>query len=450
MPFLNTILNRTTKTTRIIVALLGFLLIGFSDLNAQEVKQQNSVYSFFGLGDLHPSAFASGRSAGYTTQAYRDPLNVNFGNPASYSANAISKFTSFETGIDFNGFRTNTENLSSQTSNSQLSYLALAFPVYKNWGTSIGFLPFSRTNYDVIEPRFTENVGTDTLLYSGDGGFNQIYWGNAYSYKGLSLGVNLSYVFGTSSKRVVSFYQDIPNGFDLARIQNTTAKGWTWKAGLQYEKRVGNVFLSLGASGYTNTKVATSGELLYDRPRFDYEDPASGLPYTVRDSVAALIVQSLEDSKITLPSTFAFGIALSDSLKNRYTISAEVEFTNWEQYQQDLEDLSVYQNSYRLALGVKLRPNYDNSRNVFRRSQYNFGGYYSNGYLNINGVAIPEYGFTTGLEMPLNPQGSARLNLVLDFGQRGSIENGYVMENYIKTTLGFTFNNIWFVKRKYD
>ena len=186
------------------------------------------------------------------------------------------------------------------------------------------------------------------------------------------------------------------------------------------------------------------------RDSLDASINIDGASFTIRDAGDSLYVQSLDDSKITLPATYGFGIALSDSLKNRYTITAEVELTNWESYRQDFEDLSVYQNSFRVALGVRLKPNGENTRNVFRRSRYNFGGYYTNGHLNLDGIEVPSFGFTTGLEMPLNPPGSARLNLAFDFGQRGSIENQNVLENYAKVTLGFSFNNIWFIKRRYD
>lgn len=437
------------STIRVFLISFFFLFVcGSVDLTAQDVIPQNSVYSFFGLGDLHPNALASGRSVGYTVQAHRDPLYINYGNPASYSSNALSKFTSYETAIDFNGYQIGNGDLSSRTSHAQLSYLALAFPVYKAWGSSIGFLPYSRTTYNVREVRETEGIGNEILRYVGEGGFNQIYWGNAYAYKGLSIGLNLNYVFGTTNKTVVNFYESVPNGFDLSRTLNTTAKGWTYKAGIQYERRLGNVFLTLGASGHTNSKLSTTGDLTWSH--LDRTINVDGSSFTIRDYGDTLYVQSLENSNITLPATYGFGIALSDSLKRKYTITAEVELTNWESYQQDFEDLSVYQNAYKFALGVRLMPNSENSRNVFRRSRYNFGGYYTNGHLNLNGIQVPAFGFTTGLEMPLNPPGSARLNLAFDFGQRGSIENQYVLENYAKVTLGFSFNNVWFVKRRYD
>jgi len=38
----------------------------------------------------------------------------------------------------------------------------------------------------------------------------------------------------------------------------------------------------------------------------------------------------------------------------------------------------------------------------------------------------------------------------MEFGKRGSIENGLIKENYWRARFGITLSDIWFVKRKYD
>jgi hypothetical protein len=40
--------------------------------------------------------------------------------------------------------------------------------------------------------------------------------------------------------------------------------------------------------------------------------------------------------------------------------------------------------------------------------------------------------------------------LTLEGGNRGTKKDNLVLEKYIKITLGFTINDRWFIKQKYD
>lgn len=48
--------------------------------------QDNSPYSRYGLGDLHPNSNILNRGMGGISAAYADALSVNFVNPASYAS----------------------------------------------------------------------------------------------------------------------------------------------------------------------------------------------------------------------------------------------------------------------------------------------------------------------------------------------------------------------------
>src|SRR6218665_2934868 len=63
--------------------LLSVFSAGFSiHGNAQD----NSPYSRYGIGTLSPPTNILNRGMGSFSAAYRDPLSINFNNPASYSA----------------------------------------------------------------------------------------------------------------------------------------------------------------------------------------------------------------------------------------------------------------------------------------------------------------------------------------------------------------------------
>jgi len=44
----------------------------------------------------------------------------------------------------------------------------------------------------------------------------------------------------------------------------------------------------------------------------------------------------------------------------------------------------------------------------------------------------------------------AELNLSLDAGQRGTLNNGLLRETYYRVYMGITLSDLWFIKRKYD
>ena len=75
-----------------------------------------------------------------------------------------------------------------------------------------------------------------TNFFVGSGGTYRAMLGNGVSYKGLSVGVNVGYVFGKISSIRQSILEDkliisYANYFD----DNFSLRGLTWNAGLQYD-----------------------------------------------------------------------------------------------------------------------------------------------------------------------------------------------------------------------
>src|SRR5690606_1662286 len=84
--------------------LLIFLLaVSFLCAEAQEI----APYSKYGLGDLRGAGFTAQSSMGRITSAYRDPVHINFANPASYSA---LQLTTLEGGMGISSKTFTTEN----------------------------------------------------------------------------------------------------------------------------------------------------------------------------------------------------------------------------------------------------------------------------------------------------------------------------------------------------
>ena len=65
------------------------------------------------------------------------------------------------------------------------------------------------------------------------------------------------------------------------------------------------------------------------------------------------------------------------------------------------------------------------------------------------GINISEIGLSAGFSMPVRKAGSY-IHLALEGGRRGTTKNDLIEERYFKMTVGFTINDRWFIKSKYD
>jgi len=61
---------------------------------------------------------------------------------------------------------------------------------------------------------------------------------------------------------------------------------------------------------------------------------------------------------------------------------------------------------------------------------------------------LKDFGINFGLSLPVARYSS--LDLGVKLGKRGDINTNTVVENYFKIYFGVTFNDQWFIKRKFD
>ena len=73
---------------------------------------------------------------------------------------------------------------------------------------------------------------------------------------------------------------------------------------------------------------------------------------------------------------------------------------------------------------------------------------YENTYLEINNTPIKEFGISFGLGFPFR-RSKSNLNFAFEIGNRGTVENNLVQENFYKFTFGLSIYERWFVKSKY-
>jgi hypothetical protein len=84
---------------------------------------------------------------------------------------------------------------------------------------------------------------------------------------------------------------------------------------------------------------------------------------------------------------------------------------------------------------------------------YRYGAYYETGNLKINGSSINKFAVTAGVTLPFQKSQINRMNSIdlgVELGKRGTLENNLIRQNFINLRIGINFADKWFAKRLYN
>lgn len=438
--------------------LIFFLSVIVFGASAQSTATSSSPYSKFGLGDITPQLLPQNIAMGGIGTAINKISgynNINVINPASYGT---INFTTIDAGFYSNVVSLNQVNSSGATVNGtsgnfRLSHIVFAIPVSRRSAFSFGLLPYSEMGYSnkqTLSKGFGTGSAADTsavnYIYNGDGGLSKGYIGYGFGLgKHLLVGANVSYIFGNLQQYSST---EIPTLFGTlnSRTENSmSVGGLNYDYGVQYSFDFGDQqqkHLMLGYSASANSRINSTTNYLVSQYSYD----ASGNQNLATDT---LINHQGAKSKIQLPQINHFGISYQYDL--RFLIGADYSMGKW-------SDLTVaganqgLQDSKTFNIGGQFTPDYNALHNYFARTDYRIGFIYDQTYLNVNNTNITRKAITFGLGLPLAPNNLSfyKINFSAEIGQRGTLTNGLVKENYVNFHLGFTLNDKWFQRFKFD
>jgi hypothetical protein len=402
-------------------------------------QNNNTPYSQLGLGDLDDGYYNRTSGLANTGIAYRSNRFLINNNPASFSGLNNQYFT-METAlrgqyISYAGTQVNVA--STESADLTFRKLILGIKITKNWGSSVGLLPYSTQNYEFAAPYYI--AGTTTQIasnyFQGHGSVNRAYWANSYEFfHHLSIGVDASYIFGQLNQN--NIIQSSTNGATLvSSTNNVNLQNLYFTYGMQLYGRISkNWSYSLGGTYSAKTALLS----------------ASVKTVLNNDSVALQNIQNPE-GYMYLPEAWGFGIALTD--KQKYTFVADYRYQNWN----GVANLNTYPgqgynvvSSERGSVGFEISKKKVFYNTLVELSYIQTGLYYENSYLQINGQQIKDYGVTFGfginsIKSPLT------YNLVFQYGIKGTTQNDLIRENYADATFIINFGQIWYTKgKKFD
>ena len=410
---------------------LAVLVFVFCGLSTFAQLGTSSPYSRFGLGDLQGNAFPVYNALGGGVTALSSSNSVNPSNPASYTSFRANSFL-FSTGGLHNTTQIQNSTDKQVVNNSAFSHLTIAFPISSKLGASFGMLPYSNIGYTL---NARDTVVNADMIYTGDGGLSKVYFGGAYEpFKGFSLGINASYLFGGLNRRKKLDYDD-ESFFDSRSNSSINLKGYYYELGLLYKKELANEKeLSFGLTANNNSTLRAK--------RTNIVETISG-PYEIVKDTASNVV---EWGEVTLPNYISTGLMYRDGEK--WLLIADYSMQNWADYTLlgESDDLS---NSMRLSGGLQYTPEFNSVTKYYKRMQYRLGAAYSNTPLTLNDTQLKEMSVSFGFGIPVK-KSRTKYDVSFTLGQRGTTDNSLIKEQFVKFGLSVSYDGIWFVKRKYD
>ncbi len=398
-----------------------------------------SPYSYYGIGELKFRGTMENQAMGGIS-VFSDSIHVNLQNPTSY---ADLDLTTYTVGGTYNSLRLQSQENKENTSTTSIDYLGIGIPLGNKLGMGFGILPYTSVGYQ-LESNTVSNVGNETNRFTGEGGINRVYLSFGYAInEAFSVGITGNYDFGKLQNETIQTIEGVQLG--TREINRSDLSGIDFNLAVNYKTKLGSK-LNLQSTVAFSPEAKISSE---NSRVFETVQIFTNGGIAARDSEEVdLDALGLKDTKLTLPMSTTFGVGIGEERK--WFVGAEYKFQKISNFENPfiLVDDLVYNDGYTFSFGGFYIPKYDSFNSYLSRVVYRAGLRYNSTGLEIEGEPINDFGISFGVGLPV--AGFSNANLGFELGKRGTIDNNLVKENYFNIKLSLSFNDRWFVKRKYD
>ena len=397
----------------------------------------SSPFTTFGIGEPFGNGLIHNQGMGGTGVAQPQYWFLNNQNPALLVYNTL---TIFEAGILYESRTIKGDTTNERSRAGNMNYLATAFPIKPGkWTTSVGLMPYTNVEFLFAnEVPLNDGSGTTAeVVESGSGGLTQLYWSNGVRISpDFSVGAKISYLFGSIeniySNQLLKIDQ-VP--YIVAVGQKSTVSDFTLGLGVSFSK-----------DSLFNKDYRFSVGAVYN---FEADLKAKLSNTFFRTNTAGDTIQNEEinnqHGRIHLPSSFSGGISFSKGLK--WSISAEFFAQNWTSFSSINSDDEGLGKSWRASMGGEFTPDPLSFGSYLKRVTYRTGFSMEQYPFMANGKTVKDFGINFGLSLPA---GRSSVDIAFKTGKRGNRSENLLEETYFKLYFGITFNDQWFIKRKFD
>lgn len=426
--------------------LSSIAVMALATLNIMAQSGTNSPYSQFGLGLLAEQTSGFNRGMNGLGLGFREHNQINYINPASYSAVDSLSFI-FDIGISGQVTNFNENGQKRNANNADLEYIVAGFRAFKNLGISFGIIPFTTVGYNYSTVSYVGNsLSTmSSNTYSGSGGVHQAYLGAGWEpIKGLSIGANFSYLWGNYNRSLINQYSDTYAN-TLSRYTNADIRSYKIDLGIQYTQMLSKKDqLTIGITYSPGHKLNADPECMV-------------ISTNTQEAVADTTRFSISKG-LAIPDMYGIGITYIRS--NQWKVGVDYSLQRWSSVENP-EFLIVngdpqfslqktLKDRHKITLGGEYcREEY--GRTFFRRLKYRAGVSYATPYITINGQKGPkEISASAGFGFPIVNSYNNRSYLNISGQWVRSTAPNYIKENIFRINIGLTFNERWFAKWKVD
>ncbi len=405
-----------------------YTVIHFFLLSASGSHAQNSSpYSVLGIGDIEESFFNRTSGMANTGVAYRSKYYLIQNNPAAYSelqeqfflveASARGKAASYSGNLLAGG--------NNQLRDFSIGRFSMGIRAAKWWGSSVGIMPFSTSNYAFSGRKSIQGTHVFTNAeYEGTGGINRVYWDNGIKLgRHFSIGVGASYLFGSLNQKETLAGTEATE--PIITSSNIFLRNFYFTWGAQFFSRITPKWdLALGAtwSGKTDLYAQHATE--------------------VATSTTTIQSEITKNDFFTLPRTMAAGVAITKNKK--LTMLADYRFQDWSALHYRGTGYSL-KSSSRASAGIEFSDLYQVWPVSVEKTFYQAGVFYGNSYLSLYGEQLKDIGFTIGAGVS-SKRSTLSYLVNLELGMRGTEANGLLRERYGKLTFTLSYKDFWYTK----
>ena len=428
---------------------LSILAVALFTLPIFAENGMNSPYTRYGFGQLSMMEVGVNKGMGGTGIGMQNNSQINMLNPASYAAVDTLTFL-LDVGMSLHNANFAEGNVKMNARNTTFDYIAMQFRLLPKLGMTIGLTPFSNIGYNFSNSQvidkypdagsdgfFTKEEGEEITVinrYYGDGGLRNVTIGFGWSpLKGFSEGANLSYIYGEVYHYVYNQYSEVSIS---TRTKQYMADISTYKVdfGMQYLKTFGKHRVTLGATYQLGHAI--------DDEAYIIDMISTGGAVTSSDTT--------REAKFSIPA--GIGVGLSYTFDDRLTIAADYSMQKYSTADFFSTPEAAYKGAdyHRASVGFEYIPERV-TRKLFRRARYRAGLHCATSHYYAGEHRGPtEYGASIGIGLPIMNGWSAK-SIVNISGQAVHVrpsQPGMITENYLRLSIGLSFNEGWFDKWK--
>jgi hypothetical protein len=304
-------------------------------------------------------------------------------------------------------------------------------------------MPYTDVNFAFQSPDYaTDPSGTiiDTLLTteSGSGGLTQLYWSNGFRInEDITVGLKSAYLFGPVS----NVYSNVLGADNVEQYlisveEKTNMRGFNFGLGFSFSRD------SLGAR---KDRRLSFGAVYNFSSNLNANNRSKIFRTTLGGDTIERYDIERNDERLKLPASLSVGVTYGKGLN--WSVGTEFAYQNWGDFSKVGEDNQGLGKSWRTTLGGEFTLDPLALESFLKRITFRAGVSLERYPFLANDREVRDFGINFGFSLPA---GRSSIDIALKTGKRGDKSENILEENYFKVYLGVTFNDQWFIKRKFD